>query len=99
MLVIHCGKDYRVSLNEGLSSFNVLQLKGIPSKFLFFPMENHWAVNPHNQIKWYPSFGFFWKIYNKIIYNKNGFILLFSNIAIYLIVKFFLILYINIFIF
>ena len=53
MLVIHCGKDYRVSLNEGLSSFNVLQLKGIPSKFLFFPMENHWVLNPHNQIKWY----------------------------------------------
>ena len=53
MLVIHGGKDYRVPLIEGLSTFTALLLKGIPSKFLFFPMENHWALNPHNQIKWY----------------------------------------------
>jgi dipeptidyl aminopeptidase/acylaminoacyl peptidase len=53
MLVIHGGKDYRVPLTEALSTFTSLQLKGVESKFLFFPLENHWVLNPVNQIKWY----------------------------------------------
>ena len=43
--------DYRVPLNEALSTFTSLQLKGVPSIFLFFPLENHWVLNPSNQIK------------------------------------------------
>ena len=53
MLVIHGGKDYRVPVTEGLCTFTSLQLKGVPSKFLFFPLENHWVLNPPNQVKWY----------------------------------------------
>ena len=53
MLVIHGGKDYRVPITEGLSTFTALQLKGIESKFLYFPLENHWVLNPPNQVKWY----------------------------------------------
>ena len=52
MLVIHGGKDYRVPLTEALIIITALQLKGVSSKFLFFPMENHWVLNPPNQIKW-----------------------------------------------
>ena len=53
MLVIHGGNDYRVSLTEGLCTFTGLQLKEVESKFLYFPQENHWVLNPPNQVKWY----------------------------------------------
>jgi dipeptidyl aminopeptidase/acylaminoacyl peptidase len=52
MMVIHGGKDYRVSLSEGLGVFTSLRLKNIESKMLFFPEENHWVLKPENQIKW-----------------------------------------------
>lgn len=41
-MVIHSELDYRLPISEGLAAFNVLQEKGIPSKFLYFPDENHW---------------------------------------------------------
>ena len=39
MLVIHNELDYRLPISEGLAMFNVLQGKGIKSKFLTFPDE------------------------------------------------------------
>ena len=45
-LVIHSDKDYRIPLAEGLMPFNILQVKGIKSKFLNFPDENHWYATP-----------------------------------------------------
>ena len=53
MLIVHGGRDYRVPITEGLCTFTGLQLKGVESKFLFFPLENHWVLNPPNQVKWY----------------------------------------------
>jgi dipeptidyl aminopeptidase/acylaminoacyl peptidase len=53
MLVIHGGKDYRVVDTQGMSTFTVLQRKGIPSKFLYFPDENHWVLKPANSILWH----------------------------------------------
>ena len=53
MLIIHGGKDMRVPLTEGLQAFTALQMQNIESQFLYFPLENHWTLNPANQIKWY----------------------------------------------
>ncbi|HEU4928795.1 MAG TPA: S9 family peptidase [Candidatus Krumholzibacteria bacterium] len=53
MLVIHGGKDYRVVETQGFATFNVLQRRGIPSKFLYFPTENHWVLSPANSIQWH----------------------------------------------
>ena len=53
MLIIHGGKDYRVPLTEGLSAFTALQLKGIPSEFLYLYEENHWVLKAENQVKWF----------------------------------------------
>jgi dipeptidyl aminopeptidase/acylaminoacyl peptidase len=53
MLVVHGGKDYRVDLAHGLSAFTTLQRRGIPSKFLYYPLENHWVSKPTNSIQWY----------------------------------------------
>ncbi|WNG59790.1 S9 family peptidase [Archangium gephyra] len=55
MLVIHGGQDFRVVETQGLSTFTVLQRRGIPSKFLHFPDENHWVVKPANSIHWHET--------------------------------------------
>jgi dipeptidyl aminopeptidase/acylaminoacyl peptidase len=52
-LVIHCEKDFRVPISEGLALFNVLQARGVPSRFLVFPDENHWVLKPENGLVWY----------------------------------------------
>ncbi len=55
MLVIHGGQDFRVVETQGMSTFTVLQRRGIPSKFLYFPDENHWVLKPHNSIQWHET--------------------------------------------
>ncbi|KAG0286873.1 putative dipeptidyl-peptidase 5 [Linnemannia gamsii] len=52
-LVIHSDKDYRLPVTEGLSTFTVLQRKGIPSRFLYFPDENHWVLKAANSLRWH----------------------------------------------
>jgi dipeptidyl aminopeptidase/acylaminoacyl peptidase len=54
-LVIHGGKDYRVVETGGFATFTALQRKGIPSKFLYFPDENHWVLKPQNSIQWHDT--------------------------------------------
>lgn len=52
-LVIHGGKDYRVVDTQGMSTFTALQRKGIPSRLVYFPDENHWVLKPQNSKKWH----------------------------------------------
>ena len=52
-LIIHGSKDYRIPVTEGISAFTTLQIRGVPSRFLHFPDENHWVLKPSNSIKWY----------------------------------------------
>ena len=53
MLVIHGGKDFRIVDSQGMSTFTALQRRGVPSKFLYFPDENHWVRKPQNSILWH----------------------------------------------
>jgi dipeptidyl aminopeptidase/acylaminoacyl peptidase len=55
MLVVHGGQDFRVVETQGMSTFTALQRKGIPSKFLYFPDENHWVLKPQNSILWHET--------------------------------------------
>ncbi len=55
MLVIHGAQDYRVVDTQGLGTFNALQRRGIPSRLLYFPDENHWVLKPHNSVLWYET--------------------------------------------
>jgi len=52
-LVIHGELDYRVPLEQGLGMFTALQRRGVPSRFLVFPDENHWVLKPQNSVRWY----------------------------------------------
>lgn len=55
MLVIHGGQDFRVVDTQGLATFTVLQRRGIPSKLIYFPDENHWVLKPANSIQWHEA--------------------------------------------
>jgi dipeptidyl aminopeptidase/acylaminoacyl peptidase len=54
-LVIHGALDFRVVETGGFGTFTALQRKGIPSKFLHFPDENHWVLKPANSILWHDT--------------------------------------------
>jgi len=56
MLVIHGEQDFRVPVTEGMQAFTALQLKGIESRFLYFPSENHWVLQPQNGVLWHRVF-------------------------------------------
>ncbi len=56
LLVIHGGKDFRVPENQGMEAYQAAQLRGIPSKFLYFPNEGHWVLRPQNGLVWHREF-------------------------------------------
>lgn len=56
IMVIHGGKDFRVPENQGMEAFQTAQIKGIPSKFLYFPDEGHWVLSPQNGLIWHDQF-------------------------------------------
>ncbi|MFL0412760.1 prolyl oligopeptidase family serine peptidase [Sphingomonas sp. 179-I 2A4 NHS] len=52
-LVITGEKDFRIPYTQGLAAFTALQRRGIPSRLLVFPNENHWVLKPKNSRQWY----------------------------------------------
>ena len=52
ILIIHNEKDFRVPLAQGLEAFTAAQLRGVPSRFLYFPDEGHLINKPQNAILW-----------------------------------------------
>ena len=55
ILFIHGGRDYRIPLEQGLAAFSAAQRKGVESKFLHFPDENHWVLKPANSLLWHAT--------------------------------------------
>ncbi|MBU8865363.1 S9 family peptidase [Paenarthrobacter aromaticivorans] len=62
MLVIHGDKDYRVPIGEGLRLwYELLSSSQLPAddngqsphRFLYFPDENHWVLQPQHAKVWY----------------------------------------------
>ncbi|TGZ77688.1 dipeptidyl-peptidase 5 [Ascodesmis nigricans] len=51
-LVIHNDLDFRLPVSSGIAMFNVLQSRGVPSRFLNFPDENHWVLKQENSLVW-----------------------------------------------
>ena len=54
-LVIHGQQDLRVPVSQSIALFNTLQNRGIDSRLLFFPDENHWIQKPQNSLFWYEA--------------------------------------------
>ena len=56
ILIFHGEKDYRIPITEGMQAFQAAQIKGIPSKFVVFPEENHWVLSLQNGLIWHSEF-------------------------------------------
>jgi dipeptidyl aminopeptidase/acylaminoacyl peptidase len=52
-LVIHGQLDQRVPLNNGMELFQILQNRGVPSRLVYYPDENHWILKRQNSLFWY----------------------------------------------
>ncbi|MCW2818793.1 MAG: peptidase prolyl oligopeptidase active site domain protein [Marmoricola sp.] len=58
VLVIHGDRDYRVPIGEGLRLFTDLASRAeaedgsMPHRFLYFPDENHWVLQPGHSKVW-----------------------------------------------
>ncbi|MCL1938492.1 MAG: S9 family peptidase [Candidatus Azobacteroides sp.] len=50
IMISHGELDYRILASQGMMAFNAAQLRGIPSRMLIFPNENHWISQPQNGI-------------------------------------------------
>jgi dipeptidyl aminopeptidase/acylaminoacyl peptidase len=56
ILIIQGGIDFRVPIGQGQEAFQAAQLRGIKSRFLYFPEENHWVLKPQNGMVWQSEF-------------------------------------------
>jgi dipeptidyl aminopeptidase/acylaminoacyl peptidase len=55
MLIVHNQLDLRIPIEQGIAAFTALQRKGIESKFLSFPNENHWVLKPQDSVLWHDT--------------------------------------------
>jgi dipeptidyl aminopeptidase/acylaminoacyl peptidase len=55
-LVMHGEKDFRVPVSQGFEYYNTLRLKGVPTRLVYFPDENHWISKPQNSRLWHREF-------------------------------------------
>ncbi|HYG19538.1 MAG TPA: S9 family peptidase [Ohtaekwangia sp.] len=56
ILIIQGGRDFRVPTGQALEAFQAAQLRGIKSKLLYFPDENHWVLHAQNAQVWQREF-------------------------------------------
>ena len=49
-------KDYRIVATQGMQAFNAAKLRGIPTRMVVFPDENHWILKPQNALLWQREF-------------------------------------------
>ncbi|HYD26390.1 S9 family peptidase [Brevundimonas sp.] len=53
MLVVQGDRDFRIPTAQGLSTFTALQRRGVESRLIVFPDENHWVLKPANSLQWH----------------------------------------------
>lgn len=56
IMIIQGGLDFRVGIEQGLEAFQAAQLRGVKSKLLYFPNENHWVLHAQNGVAWHREF-------------------------------------------
>ena len=53
MLVVQGDLDFRIPTAQSLSTFTALQRRGVDSRLVVFPDENHWVLKPANSQQWH----------------------------------------------
>ncbi len=56
ILIYQGGKDYRVPIEQGQQAFQAAQLRGIKSKFILLPDQNHWVLTSQDALVWQHEF-------------------------------------------
>lgn len=63
IMISHGELDFRILASQGMMAFNAAKLRGIPSRMLIYPNENHWIAQPQNGIlfqreffRWFDSY-------------------------------------------
>lgn len=56
IMIVQGGIDYRVPVEQGLEAFQAAQLKGIKSRLVYLPNENHWVIGAQNAQVWQREF-------------------------------------------
>lgn len=56
IMVFQGGIDYRVPYEQGQEAFQAAKLRGLKSKLVYFPNENHWVLHPQNGLVWQREF-------------------------------------------
>ena len=56
IMIVQGGRDYRVPIEQGQQAFQAAQLRGIKSKFLYLPDENHWVLHAQTALVWQREF-------------------------------------------
>lgn len=52
-LVIHGGHDYRIHEYHGIALFQVLTMRNLDARLLYFPTQSHWVWQPQESVKWH----------------------------------------------
>lgn len=56
ILIFQGGKDYRVPIEQGQQAFQAAQLRGIKSRFILLPDQNHWVLTVQDALVWQHEF-------------------------------------------
>ena len=56
ILIITGQNDFRIPYTQSMEAFQAAQLRGIPSKLLFFEDETHFVSKPQNAVIWQNEF-------------------------------------------
>ncbi|TNF41633.1 MAG: S9 family peptidase [Bacteroidetes bacterium] len=65
ILIITGANDFRIPYSQSLEAFNSAQLRGVPSRLLFFENEYHWVTKPQNAVIWQKEYFEFLDAYLK----------------------------------
>jgi len=65
ILIITGANDFRIPYSQSLEAFNSAQLRGVPSRLLFFENESHWVTKPRNAVIWHKEYFEFLDTYLK----------------------------------
>ncbi|MBT8080274.1 MAG: S9 family peptidase [Gammaproteobacteria bacterium] len=52
-LIIHGQRDLRVPVGQAFELFRALQTRGVESRLVYYPDENHWILTRTNSLHWY----------------------------------------------
>ena len=54
--VVHSEFDFRIVASQGMAAYNAAKLKGLDARYLYFPDETHWVLQPQNSLLWHRNF-------------------------------------------